>query len=312
MRLLILTLFLISFQVLAQNLPVEIPYDSMTGCQRHFAGWARIEKVQIKAFAEAFPNSIWEGTLDDRVVRLQEKWPNNIKVVEEVKFQFKNNEGVVTSHQKKSVIVISTKNLSAEDVASLTQDYTDAMSWLTVSFPLKESGSHLYTRLGNKELNYYDAFFREKYELDLDSEIIEPIVHLSPEEQFRLNTYVKNISKDRDKVLGDNSYDGAGNAQGKLTNNKPTTDCDGHNCTSWMGLAPIGDENEFLVKMVGAGKSWNIHTNPGWWLKTLTAISPIERVPYVVLFSPKSLAELTNSQGKVKKNKLFKWNFSVE
>ena len=300
-------LFLLSLNVFAEEIP--IPYDSMRGCQRHFASWGKVENVQVRSFSDAFPKTVWEGTLEERVTRFQDLWKDNVKVVDDVKFDFTNNEGAVTSSQKKSVIVISTKDLTPEQIEKLKTDYTEAMSWLTVSHPLSERGGHLYTRVGNKAMDYFGWFTKGEYYIPEGSERLEPIIHLSPEEQFRLNTYMKNVSKNPKKVLGENSYNGASNSTGKLTDNKPLQDCGGHNCTSWVGLAPIGDENQPLLKLVGASRGWNIHTNPGWWMQTLTGVAPKERVPYVAYFSSNSLEEILASR--VKSNELLIWDFGL-
>lgn len=302
MKFLLLSLFLYSSFIFA----TEIPYD-MKGCQRHFAGWARVEKVQIRAFADAFPETIWEGTLIERIEQLQAKWPNNIQIVDDVKFQFKNNRGEVTSTQKKSVVVVSTEGLTEAKMRKLQKDYTDAVSWLTVSNPMSEGGGHLYTRVGNKALDYYFGFNKNAYQLS-QSERIEPIVNLTPEEQFRLNTYVKNVNANHEKVLGESDYDGAKDGMGTLTNNKPPPDCGGHNCTSWMGLAPIGDESQTLIEITGASKSWNVHTNPGWYLQHLTGNVEKSRVSHVFYFTSQKLTELSRE---VKKNKLFEWNWGL-
>lgn len=303
MRFLFLLLFLFSSLVWAQ----EIPYD-MPGCQRHFARWARVEKVQVKAFQDAFPETIWEGDLVERLEQLQAKWPNNIKIVDDVKFRFKNNQDVVTSTQKKSVVIVSTEGLTEAKLKKLKKDYTNAVSWLTVSHPLSEGGGHLYTRVGNKTVDYYGSFNKNEYELSTYSERIEPIINLTPEEQFRLNTYVKNANKDREGVLGENSYDGASDSKGTLKDNTPKEGCGGHNCTSWMGLAPIGDDGQALVEITGGSKSWNIHTNPGWWLQHLTGVTSKERVSHVFYFTPNKLTDL---ERKVKKNNIFDWNWGL-
>lgn len=265
---------------------------------------------EIQPFKLAYPESMWAGTLDQRIVQLQEKWPKNIKIVDDVKFKSEK----LSSEAKRKVMGISLKGLTATEEARLLKDYTNAMAKGTVSFPVGERGGHLHTRMGDKDLDFY---FKSDVAVNdyrfPSANRLEPFVALSPEEELRLRTHIDVTSDHGFNSVSKSSYQGVPSSQtkGTIVDNKPLIDGEGHNCTSWICTAKIGDGNKALHEIVGAKAEIDVHTNPGWWNSYLVSAATVpEKVPVVVYIErEKSFTEVRKSLEEAKKSN-FVWDFA--
>jgi hypothetical protein len=266
---------------------------------------------EIQPFKKAFAETAWSGTVEARAAQLQAKWPENIKIVKDVKFKSTD----LSSEAKRKVIGITLRGLDSEKEALLLKDYTDAFAKGTVSFPLGESAGHLHTRLGDKDLDFYfssDLGIGE-YRFPSDRRL-EPIVALTPEEELRLRTHIQISSDHGVNTLGDSGYDGvaSSNTKGTIIDNKPVLDTEKHNCTSWICTARIGEGDKSLHELVGASTGFNVYTNPGWWNTYLVAASrKSEKIPFVVYMErQKTLEELGVLLEDAKANQ-FVWDFAL-
>jgi hypothetical protein len=203
----------------------------------------------------------------------------------------------------------------AEAKQALVADYLRALAKGSMSFPLGEAGGHLYTRVGTHSFDFVRSVNGEPYSYR-GSRRLEAIVALQPVEQARLLEYLKNM---RQSTLGVGvfSMDGArsGNTRGSLRDNTTTNSIfynyEGHNCTSWICTAPIGEQGQPLLSLAGATPAEEVHTNPGWWSQYLTGAAPPERVPAVAYWSGDD-ESLTQVLGRVRRGTQFPyWNFAA-
>jgi|GEM_PF-1210579 len=260
------------------------------------------------AFGKAFPRSVKKGQLEERLAAFQAKWSDHVTIIDDVGFEFRAESGKVL-RQRKKILAISTRGLSDAKSAALTRDYLDAIASGTVSFPLGEGGGHLYTRVGNRTVDYYGDFTVNEYR-GSTSRRLEPVITLKPDEEFNLRVYLENAEADTLGVIGDSAYNGVANARtrGKLDDNRPIAG--GHNCTSWLCTAPIGVSRKPLMALTKATTAIEVHTNPGWWSHWLTGAAPEERVPVVVYWdSGKSLAQIKSEV--VSGARFPEWDFST-
>ncbi len=247
-----------------------------------------------------FPTSIKVGPVTARIDEFQKKYPNNVKVIDDIKFDM---DGVKSSRK---VLVISTNGLSDAKKNALRDEYLKYISSNTISFPLGTSAGHLYTRWGGKTLDYFGWWNKNAYSVP-GSERLETLIELSPEEFINARTYIDNVNTNRTGVLGSSSYAGAkGDTVRKLDDNKAVVSGEGHNCTSWICTAPIGKDSQTLYELTGATRTQEIHTNPGWWSNWLAAGAKSDKVPAVVYWSDKPLATIESEKIK---NGDFLWGF---
>ncbi len=75
-----------------------------------------------------------------------------------------------------------------------------------------------------------------------------------------------------------------------MHNNRPLTLKSGHNCSSWIATAPLGENREALLELLGTNRHCEIGTNPGWWTNWLAAAASPERVPFVILWTNEPIA----------------------
>lgn len=266
---------------------------------RAFNEFVREATIEAGPLADSFPEKIWAGELKDRVDLLMQRYPDRIKKFDGIKFQFNNQPG-----GRRDVIAISLNGLDDEAKQALINDYLAAVSENTVSFPLSEQAGHLYTRVGNRSYDFLGSIDADPYPLPYSNRL-ESFVELESDEFMRLRTYVDNAKENTDDVVGDFTMGGAADGtNGTLTNNVPTTG--GHNCTSWMCTAPIGDGGESLHQLTGAPVSHNVHTNPGWWSSWLSNYAQRDRVPFLVYLSNDSVDDVTQ---RFSDPNSFQWNF---
>jgi hypothetical protein len=251
-------------------------------------------------FKNHFPEVVKTGPAVARMNEFAKLYPNNVKIEDNINFALDSTQS------KRKVVVISTNGLNAEQTKQLKEDYLKYISSGTISFPLGENPGHLYSRFGKKSLDYYGWWNVNDYPLP-NSDRLEAVVEFSPEEFLRARTYIDNVDKDRDGVLGSQSYNGVtGDTERRLGNNKPITEGQGHNCTSWICAAPIGKNDETLYELTGATRENEFHTNPGWWSNWLAAGAKQEKIPNLVYWTSTPLDQ-------VKADKFpdgnFEWDF---
>ncbi len=269
----------------------------------------QIELVSPNVFSavklDTDPNVGWGGSLQERVALLQKKWPENIRFIENA--QFALSAGGIRSFMNHRVMAISFSGLTDAQKDEMTQDYTRAMTIGTISFPLKARQGHLVTRLGMKTYDNYN-FFSEKDYRRSGHPRLEPVVELTAEEEANLKTYIKNVGENRQGVIGNFKLEGVADRKtnGRLDNNLPTTAGVGHNCTSWLCLAPVGHQGETLASLVGA-TSGEFHTNPGWWGAYLTSAARM-RMPFVVYMEDLPLDQIAS---KFSADKPFVWDYNL-
>lgn len=243
--------------------------------------------------------------LNLRVAALIKKYPKNVAMVDKVQFKFNRREAV-----KRRVLAVTTKGLDSVQQEEFIREYLAAIDQNSVSFPLSQEAGHLYSRFNSKVYDYYSWFKKNNYGA-AGSRRLEPFILLNPKETENLSTYINNVSRRRDRVLGSNSYNGIQRIEetvGTLSNNRSTMG-GGHNCTSWIGLAPIGESGERLLELIGATDAIEIHTNPGWWSYFITGAAHAERVPFVIYWdSEKDIKQVvTHLNSHADKN--LKWSF---
>jgi hypothetical protein len=270
-----------------------------------FSRFVREATVEAGPLRSSFPERVLTGPLKDRMEQLMAKWPNNMKKVPAVDIKFNNGSG-----GKRDIVFMSFDGLSAAQKREFLDDYFHALSDMSVSFPLSESAGHLYTRIGNKTVDFYfgSNVNSTNYALP-NSDRLEAFVQLDPQEFLRLRTYIENGQRRGSSLLGSSGYDGVnGPTNNTLTNNRPTSRGESHNCTSWICTSPIGNADEALHDLVRAPRSHRVHTNPGWWSSWLMNYSPRERVPFAVYMTNDSLDSAISSR--IRSNTL-NWNFGV-
>jgi hypothetical protein len=247
------------------------------------------------------PPSMVTGPLQKRMDAFAKLYPKNVSFVDEVTFKHNRLSG------KRKVLMISLDGLTAAKKSALQKDYLKYISDRTISFPLGESPGHLYTRIGAKTADFISQVSDSTYRLS-SNERVETLVELSSKEFEKTQAYVKNAKKDVDNTIGGFQYDGVkGRTEGKINSNKPLSSNQGHNCTSWICSAPIGDKGESLYELSGASMKQEVHTSPGWWSVWLAAGAADERVPFVVYW--------TNEPMKIAKDRRikagrFNWDFN--
>jgi hypothetical protein len=253
----------------------------------------------------AFPASAGTGPLDQRIQSLIQKYPDNVRWVNNVQFQANDSIGQNVGIRKK-VLAISFSGLDPQQQATLLKDYTDALSHGTISFPLSARGGHLHARLGNQDFSAIGAVSVTPYRFSTWSSRMEAVVLLTPQEELNMRAYFEQASGNS-RVIGQFNMAGVKSkrTEGKLTNNLPLTPGEGHNCTSWVCLAPIGNDGQSLEQLVG-NYGGEVYTNPGWWSHYLSTLSNSPRAPFVVFMSPDSMDQLQDSLT----SQPYKWDYN--
>lgn len=287
--------------------------------------------VEAGALTRAFPEKVWRGPLKERVSLLQGKYPNIMGKMNDVRFKYRD-----TIAGRRDVFVVSFKGMSDAEKTAFLKDYHAAVSENTISFPLSSGAGHLYTRIGDKTFDFYfgSNVSMKSYPLP-SSKRLETFLELEPDEFARMRIYVENGVEDGPRTLGESGYDGVTDASvGMLNDNRPghvtpppqnrfqrvinrvlnreqTTyvpNGQSHNCTSWLCTAPIGDNGEAIHDLANAPRSYNIHTNPGWWTMWLVNHGPREKMPFAFFFTDEGLEEATQ---RINQTGHFEWDFSI-
>jgi hypothetical protein len=280
---------------------------------KEWSAYASLALKEAGPLKQAFPRTIQLGAFEARMTAFTERWSQYVKRVPDVKFSFVPDPAVggeaVTSN--KDVLVIDTKSMSPEVFAKFKEDYLQTVSSGTVSFPLGQTAGHLYTRIGTQVTDTYSWAKIQDYQMTQAGERLEAFMLLRPEEELRLRFYVEQVMQNKENKLGSANYLGvaSGKTKGSLRDNRPMdAAAEGHNCTSWMCLAPIGYNRKTLLELAGSKPSEEVHTNPGWWTNYLTGKAPRERSPMAVYWSPE---DLQTTLARVKSGEGFKWDFGL-
>lgn len=229
------------------------------------------------------PVTAWKGSLESRIQRLAELYPENIKIVKDVAFQYKA-EGEVPLEGTRDVLVISTHKIPM----NMMQNYFNAVSLGSVSFPLGFRGGHLHTRFGTKTYDNLFTINERDYTLGANYRI-ETLLKLEPQEFENMANYIYAGRINFKEVIGDFVYAGSQNSKGKLDDNICLVG--GHNCTSWIATAGIGAHGHRTLQLVGADMNLEVGTNPGWWSLYLNTRASKERVPMTVFWTPSPLSK---------------------
>lgn len=217
---------------------------------------------------------------------------SNTAVVENVQFRLRVQDEKRKTGRK--LLIISTDNLDLDQKLQLEKAY-----WLDqsehISFPMKERGKHLKVRIeknvynfGRFIVNFIPRFRTKKWRMP-EGKALEVVLSLTDSENEKLGIYLNNIKKRRARTIGGFHMEGFQYSNGKIDDNLAHKN--GHNCSSWIGTAPLGESYEPLIEVLGGNRSMQVATNPGWWTNWLAAYAPDERIPYIIYWTNKSLSE---------------------
>lgn len=222
----------------------------------------------------------------------------------------------VTLHGEKlqafrSVIVISTFGLGRAEISALEKKYLAEFGSSFISFPLKERAKHLITRIDGNLYNFGRAVvdwlprFRVKKYSAPRERTLEVMLRLEPGEIEKLRLYLQNIRQNRARTIGGFSMAGQQLTTGKLAQNLPLSG--GHNCSSWIATAPVGAGGEPLLEILGGSRELEVGTNPGWWASWLSAAGSMERIPFLLHWTPQPLAK---ALAEIIPGERFLWDFN--
>lgn len=234
--------------------------------------------------------------LMSKVDELIQKYPTSIGLRKNIQFQFtatpydSNEPKLFAGHR--DILVVSLNGMDSMRRAELRADLLRSLSKESISHPLKSEATHLLNRVGDSVFHYFYGYNHERYEMP-SSLRLEPVILLTPVEHQRLDQYISNMYSKKNAALGPGHYDGATESVGKLDDNRPTCGI-GHNCTSWITTAPIGQNGERYFELMGADLSKDPYAvNPGWWLLYLATTAPKERIPFLIYFTQNPLESFT-------------------
>jgi hypothetical protein len=241
------------------------------------------EAIPNNALKHAMPDDMLkDGTAIERASLFQEKFPDRIKILDDVNLDLTTPQGNWV--KRKKVLVISVKDMDDAARDELVKEFNKHLSHNSVMY---SGGGHLYTKIGNKVYDHLSGISEKDYRISLGD--FSPVVTFSDAEFFNLKGYVHFARKDYKKTIGGFEYNGTLESSGQIKNNCGIGSK--HNCTSWMGLAPIGENGENIRALTG-GRGWEVHTNPMWWKGFLTTRGSEERVPFIVHFTTETVEHI--------------------
>lgn len=258
----------------------------------------------VNPFEKAFTPEMKTGDLNVRMDEFANKWKKNVKKIEKVKLKADmGNENRPIREQ--DFYVISLKNLDENQKNELMADYLNSISQNTLSFPLGRDAGHLYTRVGNQTVDNLWGLNVNEYRLS-SSERLETVISFSDQEFDNLKWYLEHANRDHENVIGKFQYEGTKETVGKINDNKCKLG-NGHNCTSWIGYAPIGENGESFAELIKAGV-YDVARNPGWLTSYIHAYTKSSRAPFVIYMSEDALSTITR---KIKTGKEFEWSYDL-
>jgi phosphoglycolate phosphatase-like HAD superfamily hydrolase len=228
-----------------------------------------------------FPASLRsDAPLNVRLDEFVARWPRHSRLVEGVPFVFGQQS------TPRSVLVLAMNGLSDDEFEHFRQDYLDSIGCDTISFPCRRRAEHLRTRIGHLALALSPEGVRvDFYAPPWQRRRMEAVVELEPKEMNRLRCYLGAVVDDTLGMLGPITLgSGCRTGVGRTDDNRPA-DGGMHNCTTWVTLAPVGEDGRDLATLVQMPDSWTSHDNPGWWSMFLTGASRSPRVHTVVYWT---------------------------
>lgn len=168
-------------------------------------------------FYQGFHDQMLEGPLNDRLNLLMQKYPKNIRLVKDVITEVTGDGKTVTGNR--DILVKSLAQLTQTKALEIQNDVINHLARDTVSFPLSQNASHLYTRFGDKTMDFMGQAPRlQQYPL-VGNERLEPFIHLTRSEEQRLGLYISNSLKNPN-VLGPFNYEGNQKTNKRLDDNR--------------------------------------------------------------------------------------------
>lgn len=247
-----------------------------------------------------------------------EKYPGHARLVEGVPFKKKLESSKNTS--LRPVLALSFHGLGRAEKKQFLADYRALMTGPFVSFYLWERTTHLLLQNDGKFFDFgfwvipimgHDfktklyRFRRREIKLP-NSRRLEPVVAVTAAEKSNIATYIANLFRlGYQRMLGRYFDPGSQASVGKLEDNRGNP---GHNCTSWITTAPIGENGECFIELLGTTRGHQIGTNPGWWAHWMLYFASAERVPLVIYWSPDPLPDILASQ--VVAGQPISWDFN--
>ncbi len=281
-----------------------------------FENMVREMDANAGVFSQYFPDRVMIGSLEARAEFFKSLYPDRVKILKDQKLTGGSDRYAIRGGTK-DIVVVSLFGLNQQEIAELNKNYIKVFSEGLVAFPLGENAGHLYTRAGNATFDFINRVKTNPFDLNkTSSDKLENLFLLNANEQKNLHQYFVNAEKDSRKVLGDFNYDGEKSSRipgSTIDKNKSSR---GHNCTSWVCTAPIGEDGKSIQQLVGAGNI-EVGSNPGWWGSWLGASSRATddsenfkaRSPMAVFFTKErldlSIAQRTDSGNN------FNWDFGA-
>ena len=229
------------------------------------------------------------------------------RILKGVKFSLKEKKRPKHTGER-DILFVSLLNVSAETQARIqsTFDHHRAQ-WMT--FPIKEKSKHLMVRFQQSIFNfgYWPLPWFSKFRV-LPSKLpsratIETTIAMNPAEIEKMSSYIDNIKRRKRRTIGRFDNEGYQQTHGALQDNRTTKR--GHNCTSWVATAPIGPDGEGFMELLGADRSFNIGTNPGWW--TAWLLSMASRDVSAIYWDHRPLEEMIATR--IPEDSYFRWDF---
>ncbi|MFZ4715275.1 MAG: hypothetical protein ACOYL6_16250 [Bacteriovoracaceae bacterium] len=239
--------------------------------------------IPDNALNHAMPEDMLkEGSILERATLFQQKYPDRVKMLNNINLDLTTPQGNWV--KRKKVLVISVKDMDGLDQNKLSKEFSKHLSHNSMMFA---GSGHLYTKIGNKVYDHLSGISETPYRISVGD--FSPVVTFNDAEFSNLKGYVYFAREKYKKTIGGFDYQGAQRSMGQISNN-----CGlgaKHNCTSWIGLAPVGENGE-TIRALSGGRNWDIHTNPMWWKGYLTTKGSEERVPIVVHFTTETIEDI--------------------
>lgn len=254
----------------------------------------------------------------EKIAEFKAKFPKNVDLVEAVPFKKKIESSKNTS--LRNVLIISSNGLNRRGKNRLLDEYKKFIKGDFISFSIWERTTHLFLQKDGKffdfgfwvipywfgkELKTKLYRFRQRKIKYPNSRRLEPVIAITKEEKANLEIYLKNLKSGYKRILGKYYDPGCQFTNAQLNDNQAKP---GHNCTSWITTAPIGNNRECLIELLGTDRAHEIGTNPGWWAHWILYAASPERLPLVIYWSPDPLEKISSEQ--VNQNKVLSWDFN--
>lgn len=286
----------LSFLTSGLLLGPQVAYASQVSCSQIFSAKIFLQDQEI---------STQRALLRKKIEDFMMEYPSRVKMIANVKFDYSATPYDATEPKRfvgnRNLLVISLHDMRFDDRDSLKAKLLEAVSGESISHPLGSGAGHLYSRVGKEVYDYFPTYRKSDYSTSYGDRL-EPVVLLKSQELAKLKTYVTNMYKLRDQALGPGNYDGTTSSVGKLDDNRPLCGI-GHNCTSWMTTAPIGENGERYFQLLGGDFAKDQYAvNPGWLLLYLATEADPQRVPYMIYFTQQPVDSI--------KIDTLEWNFN--